>query len=129
MTAELLAEFIQINIPTFDNIKILGEGVAFHYTSHYDKIEANKKFLGAAIDINLDQTQITLPSPPATNDPGVVFAYIDEEEARAEGGEKCTIVNIRFNKAVQATHIQEATMGAPDTILILTSDIVDFTKK
>ncbi|PCJ86744.1 MAG: hypothetical protein COA57_05910 [Flavobacteriales bacterium] len=125
MTAEELRDFISSNILTFDNLKIIENGVAYHYTTHFDKIEKTGKFLGAPIDKNLDQTQVTLPSKPATNDLGVVFAYLDEEETRDEGCD-CDIVEIEFTKALKATHVQEATLGAPDTILILNTDIKNY---
>ena len=122
MSVEELSEFISQNINTFSNLKIIGKGVAYHYTSHLDKIKKSGKILGAPIDINLDQTQITYPSRPATIDPGVVFAYLEEKDAREEGF-NCDILEIEFNRAIRATHIQEAALGAPDTILILNTDI------
>lgn len=76
---------MKTNIPTFQNLEIIEAGIAYHYTSHYNKILELGKFLGAPIDKNLDKTQVTLISPPATNDPGVVFAYLDSSDAKEEG--------------------------------------------
>lgn len=128
MTSEELQDFIKTNIPTFDNFQIIENGIAYHYTSHFEKILAFGKFLGAPINNNLDQTQLTLVSKPATHDPGVVFAYLNIEDTKEEGF-GCDVVEIEFKKALRATHTQEASIGAPDTILIMTSEIVKFTKK
>lgn len=129
MSAEELKIFIETNIPTFQNLEIIENGTAYHYTSHYDKILELGKFLGAPIDENLDKTQITLISPPASSDPGVIFAYLDISATKEEGsaakeeGFNCDIIEINFSEAVKATHIQEASIGAPDTVLILNTDI------
>lgn len=127
MTVEKLKDFIVSNIRTFEDVEIMGEGVAFHYTKHFDKIESLGNFLGAEIDNNLDQTQLKLTSDPATHSPGVVFAYLDEGDSREEGF-GCDIVEVEFKGAVKATHGQEKTLGAPPTILILNTDIIRFTK-
>jgi hypothetical protein len=125
MTTEELQDFIKTNIPTFDNFQIIENGIAYHYTSHLEKILGMGRLLGAPINIDLDQTQMTLVSKPATHDPGVVFGYLNIEDSKEEGF-GCDIVKIEFRKALQVTHIQEASIGAPDTILILTSEILKF---
>lgn len=127
MTASELLAHITTNVPVFENCTLLGEGKAFHYTTHLDAINAYGGFKGAPIDNDLDQTQGRVPSDPATHDPGVVFAYLDETETRAEG-KNCDILEISFRAAVQATHSQEVTLGAPDTILILNTDITGHRK-
>ena len=96
---EELKDFVLNNIPIFKNVKIIKNSVAYHYTSHYDKIEKSRKLLGTEIDKNLDRTQLTIPSKPATSDPGVVFAYLDEQEAREEGF-GCDIIKIEFVNAL-----------------------------
>lgn len=124
MSAQELLAHIESNVKTFTDCKLLGSGVAYHYTNHFAAIEERDGFLGAAIDNNLDQTQVTIPSKAAAHDPGVVFAYEDVEEAKLEGGKKCDIVEIRYAAAVEATHAQEAEWAeAPPSILILTTDI------
>ena len=122
-----LKNFVLNNVHTFDHLKIIKNGVAYHYTSYYDKIEKAGRFLGAPIDKNLDQTQLTIPSKQATCTPGVVFAYLDKKDAEEEGFD-CDIIEIEFCNALQATHVQEVTLGAPDTILIINTDIKKFKK-
>lgn len=127
MTARELLDHIETNVKTFTNCKLLGAGVAYHYTNHLAAIEAHGGFLGAPIDSNLAQTQVSIPSKPATHNPGVVFAYEDVEEAKLEGGKKCDIVEITYSAAVEATHEQEAEWAdAPPCILMLTSNIVSY---
>lgn len=130
MTIQELELFISESVPVFANLEIIGEGFAFHYTPNYNSIVSHGSFLGAPIDENLDQTQITLYSLPAIHDPGVVFAYLDENDAREEGfGDNMEIVKISFSAALKATHSQEAVWtDAPATILILTTDILNFEK-
>lgn len=128
MSAEELKIFISENIPTFQNIKIIENRVAYHYTSHYDKLVNSGKFLGAPINKELDKTQLSVPSKPATSDPGVVFAYQNLYET-IEEGENCDIIKIYFSQALQATHIQENVSSEDrDTILILNTDIKRFKK-
>jgi hypothetical protein len=128
MDVEELLKFICSNIKTFASPTLIKNGVAYHYTNHYDKIIDSDGFLGAPIDENLDKTQITIPSKPATHSPGVVFAYLDEAESRREGF-GCDIIMIKFKEAISATHAQEASLGqVPNTILILNTDIQCFEK-
>ncbi len=111
---------------TFIDCSLLGPGRAFHYTSHGQEIEAARRFFGAPINANLDQTQMTIPSPAATADPGVVFAYADLQSAIDEAfGDQ--VYEIEYSAAVQATHQQEAgSGGAPPTILVVNRDIRTF---
>jgi hypothetical protein len=135
MTATQLKEFIEARVPTYKEVKVLGAGSAFHYTSNGDAIDASDKFLGAPIDDNLDRTQLALQSPPATCDPGVVYGYLKLSDSLEEGF-GCDIFEIQFREAVSAIHSQEQSQAAmnpdfvaadyPATILILTSDIIDF---
>ncbi len=135
MTAIQLKEFIEASVPKYKEVKILGPGSAFHYSANVDAIDASAKFLGAPIDGNLDKTQLALRSSPATCDPGVVYAYLKVSDS-VEEGFGCDIYEIRFHEAVSAIHSQEQSMAAlnpdcvsadyPATILILTSDIIDF---
>ena len=122
-----LAKFLENNIPTFTNIRAVNEGVAYHYTSHSEAIINSGGFKGHTIDNNLDQTQLTLVSIPASDTNGVVFGYSNIEDAIEEGF-GCDVFEISYSKAVMATHSQEASLGAPDTILILCSDIISFQK-
>ena len=114
---------------------MLGAGSAFHYTVNGNAIDASGRFLGAPIDCNLDKTQLALQSPPATCDPGVVYAYLKVSDS-VEEGFNCDIYEIQFREAVSAIHSQEQSMAAmnpdfeaeayPATIMILSSDIVNF---
>jgi hypothetical protein len=122
-----LAEYIENNIPTFINIRVIDEGVAYHYTNHSEAILNSEGFKGHIIDNNLDQTQLTIISKPATDSEGVVFGYQKIEDAIEEGVD-CDVFEIKFSKAVIASHSQEATLGAPDTVLILCNDIISFQK-
>jgi len=135
MTAGQLKEFIEARVPTYTDVQALGAGSAFHYTANADAIDATGKFFGAPLDGNLDKTQITLHSPPATCDLGAVYAYLKLSDS-VEEGFGCEIYEIRFHEAVSAIHSQEKALSAmnpdfvaadyPATILILTSDIIDF---
>ena len=135
MTATQLREFIESRVQTYTDVKVLGAGSAFHYTANADAIDATGKFFGAPIDENLDKTQITLHSPMAKSDPGVVYGYLKLSDSMEEGF-GCEIYEIRYHEAVSAIHSQEKVLSAmssggevtdyPATILILTSDIIDF---
>lgn len=135
MTATELKEFLGARVPTYADVKVLGAGSAFHYTANSDAIDATGKFFGAPIDENLDKTQEIIPSPAATCDPGVVYGYLKLSDSVEEGFD-CDIYEIRFCEAVSAIHSQEREMAAmnpdfvaadyPATVLILTSDIVEF---
>jgi hypothetical protein len=84
MHADELLEHVKKTVRTFENVELVGPGRGFHYTPYADAIEKHGRFLGAPIDENLDQTQageFGAHSPPATHDPGVVFAYNDIESA------------------------------------------------
>ena len=128
MDAEELEKFILNNIPTFVDIERLGPGVAYHYTDHGRSIACDGRIRGAPIDRNLDRTQVTIPSVPATEENGVVFAYADRRHAVEEGSisANCEVIELRYRSAVLAAHGQEGSLGAPPTLLILTSDITDF---
>jgi hypothetical protein len=125
MIAEELATFIARNVPTFRVLEVVGPGVGFHYTYYSDAIERSGRFFGAPIDEELDRTQFSLASVPAKHDPGVVFAYENFADA-AEEGWGCEVYEIQYKKAVLASHMQEELLGAPPTLLILTSEISSF---
>ncbi len=125
MTSQELAEFIQTAISTFTDVELLGAGKAYHYTNHAAAIVQSGRFLGAPIDAELDKTQNHLVSPPATADPGVVFAYEQFEVAKEEGF-GCKIIEVNFSSAVRATHVQEAELDAPPAVLILNTEIASF---
>ncbi len=141
-TIELL-EHIKQAVKNFKDPKIIESGRAYHYTSNWDLIKSTGKFLGAPIDENLDHTQSSLKSPPASNDPGVVFCYEEYEEAKEEGmGSQ--MIEIQFESAIKAMHGQESDLGdltnaflsdlgaevqlnhTPYTLLILTTCIKSF---
>jgi len=124
-TTEELVGFVKACIPTFVEVRRIGPGSAFHYTSHADAIDRCGKFCGAPITPNLDRTQGGLTSNPASSDPDVVFAYLNINDT-AEEGSGCIVYEIFFDEAVWAWHIQEKELGAPPTILILTSAITSF---
>src|SRR5437899_1344091 len=84
MTASDLLAYVRTNVQNFGDVKLLEHGKAFHYTNHADDIEAAKKFLGAPIDQNLDCRQQDIPSPKATHELGVIFAYQDLAETAGE---------------------------------------------
>ncbi len=141
-TAELLEHIRQV-VPNFIDPVIIESGTAYHYTSNWDLVYSSRRFLGAPIDENLDQTQSSLKSPPATNDPGVVFCYEEYKDAKEEGI-GAQIVEIQFESAIKAMHGQESDLGdltngmltelgvtdelnyTPHTLLILTTDIKNF---
>ena len=127
MNTQELSDYIRANIPTFQNIRIVGEGTAFHYTNHYLAIVEYGGFKGHSIDNNLDRTQMTIPSVPASDLQGVVFAYENLEDAIEEGWE-CDIIEISYSEAIIATHSQEALFDAPDTVIILCEYIRNFSK-
>lgn len=128
MTTEELLKFIENEIPTFRDLKLLQNGLSYHYTRHWQAIQTTGGFLGAPISRNLDQTQTALRSPPATDDNGVVFTYADKWDAIKEGSvvPKTELIEITYEDAVQATHSQEAKIGAPPSILILVPNIMDY---
>jgi hypothetical protein len=134
MHAEDVKEFIRREVPTFGNISILGPGMAYHYTIHAELIESSGRFLGAALTMDLDRTQDPNVPRIATSDPGVVFAYRDIAEAAEEGdaaalaypGASPELFCIHYVAAVEATHLQEAQLGASPTLLIASIDIESF---
>ncbi len=128
MSADDIADFVRSHVRTFEGVEVLPTGTAFHYTHHGDAIQALGRFLGAPLTANLDRTQSTLRSPPATADPGVVFAYSDLSDAIEEGF-GAEIIEVSFKCAVRATHSQEAALDSSaqlPTILICSSDISHF---
>lgn len=69
MNIRISQEFICNKIPKFQDIELLDtEGIAYHYTPHWDKIQAKGKFLVAKVAENLDSTQKNLISAPASPD-------------------------------------------------------------
>lgn len=130
MHAPELLDHVRRTITTFVDISLVGRGRGFHYSPHAEAIEAAGRMLGAPADGNLDQTQTEAVSKPATHHPGVVFAYENLEDAEDEAyitgvkGPVFEIFEIEFEQAVKATHDQEATLGAPPTLLVMTTDIL-----
>lgn len=143
-----LLQFIEGVVPTFQDIELIDqEGVAYHYTPHWNKIQESGRFLGADIGSNLDCTQSSIISAPALYDPGVVFAYEQVAEAREEGFD-LDIIKITYRKALKAFHTQENYLDSMTdieigllypssefkerdklaTILMLNTDIVAFEK-
>jgi hypothetical protein len=125
MNPEQLLTFIQQNVPVFINARIVSHGIAYHYTDHYLSIVEYGGFLGHPINENIDNTQITIPSNPASDPNGVVFAYENLFDAQEEGAGS-EIIEISFQSAIITTHSQEAALGAPDTVIILCGDIVNW---
>ena len=125
MTTAELANFINMNIPTFIGIELLETGKAYHYTPNSDAIFESGRFLGAPINNQLDKTQTQLYSPPAVSDPGVVFAYEQFEATNTEGF-NCKIIEVRYATAIRAKHSQEAELGAPPTVIMLNTEITGF---
>jgi len=117
MKVKELAEFIKKKVPNFQNLEIIENGVAYHYTKHWNEIKTMGRFLGAKIDEELDITQ-KLPSVPAQHDPGVVFAYEDIKNA-IEEGIGCEIIKLHYREAIKADQGQEVRWtGASATILV-----------
>ena len=56
MTPQEVLEYIIENVPVFEEAEIIGEGVAFHYTSHADKIEDAQGFLGVGLGPEIERT-------------------------------------------------------------------------
>lgn len=133
MIATDIAKYIHENVPTFQNIEILGQGVAYHYSRHPGDIIANG-FLGAPLTRDLDRTQNPNENHKASHKPGVVFGYESLDEAAEEGdcakylfhGCEPKIFRINFTAAVRAVHIQETLLEAPPTIMISTTEIESF---
>lgn len=134
MTANDIADYVRAHISTFQGVRHLGEGVAYHYTIRSDEILRFGRFLGAPLSQDLDCTQNPDQANTTTADPGVVFAYESLTEAAEEGdcliypypGSEPKVFKIVYRRAVEATHIQEAELGTPPTILISSMDIVSF---
>lgn len=133
MDANTIASYLKQAVPTFEGVEVAGPGVAYHYTVHADAIESLGRFLGAPLTPDLDRTQNTTAPNVARSDPGVVFAYDDLSEAAEEGdaaryvyGREAEVVEIHYSGAVRATHVQEASLGAPPTLLISTAEIIRF---
>lgn len=134
MNATLIATYLKQYVPIFQDIELLGLGLAYHYTVHADAIEQCGKFLGAPLTTTLDQTQNPIEPNIAVCDPGVVFAYEDLEEAAEEGdcaamaylGAQPEIFEVQYSTAVRATHVQEARLGASPTVLISSAEIISF---
>lgn len=123
-TAEQLLLYVLQNIPNFIDVQLLGPGSAYHYTQFAQMTPAT--ILGAPVTPNLDFTQQQIPSPAATHDPGVVFGYANQQAAVDEShGDP--VKKLDYSAAVQATHAQEAGLGAPPTILIINREITAIT--
>lgn len=140
-----LKHYLIESVPNFSNPEVIDtEGEYFHYTPHWELIKSDGQFKGALINENLDCTQDAIVSKPAVEKLGVVFAYENFKNAKEEGF-GCDIVKIRSSKAIRTMQSQENLLGeltkkilqdsfnddntkvsTPPTILILTSDIIDF---
>ena len=117
MSTEELLEYLKKEVQTFTELEIVENGIAYHYTNHFDKIEKIGRFLGAEINSNLDKTQNTLVSKPATSNPGVVFAYENLSDAEEEGF-GCDIIEIEYKKAILANHSQENSLDSITNLLL-----------
>jgi hypothetical protein len=133
MSISELLEFINSKVPTFQNSEIIGPGEAFHYTMHSEAIQRDGIIKGRPIDKDIDCTQSSITSTPATDSGGVVFSYADLEEAKLEAyvmpEDKLNvkILKIKYKQAIRTTHIQEEFFSeAPETIIIIASDIIYF---
>ena len=131
-TVELF-QFISTKVKNFTNLEIIYNGVAYHYTMHSNFIEASGRYLGVAISEEIDRTQDGVESIPAKEIDGVVFAYEELEASKEEGfllkedKKKNKIYEITFRTAIRANHQQEVDFsGAPLTIIIIASEIIDF---
>lgn len=131
MTVEEIIKFIEENVPVFTNPEIVYDGESYHYTMHSDLIDNYGRFLGRPVDDDMDHTQLTLTSIPASADEGVVYSYEDFEAAMKEGyvmpSEKDVVIYLlRYKKAIRTIHSQEETLDAPLTIIIRACDIIDY---
>jgi hypothetical protein len=127
MNIHELLKFLTCYVPIFSNSRISENNKAYHYTNHFDKISEAGHLNGAPINKELDYTQKNIPSIPAKDSKGVVFAYQSIEDAKEEGF-GCDILEIEYDKAIITTHKQEADLGAPETVLILCEDIIKYKK-
>jgi hypothetical protein len=128
-----LLEYIVEHVPVFEDVQLLGEGIAYHYTPHSAEIAESNHFFGAPVNEELDRTQTGFDSPPASSDPGVVFAYATQKPVVEEGHfGNCHLFKIRYGAAVRGMHSQERDMMAAlgeqhsPTLLIMTGDILGF---
>ena len=142
MAADELLLFLIENIPNFHNPTLIQEqGICYHYTQRWSEIN-EEGFKGAPINLDLDRTQL-VGSPIVEK--GVVFAYENIEHAKDEGL-GMQIVKIKYNRCLRALHLGEDSLGgsfanaaigtdleglldssgAPDTLLILVEDIIDY---
>jgi hypothetical protein len=134
VTAEEIATYIRSQVPTFEVIRILKGGVAYHYTTRADEIHSAGRFLGAQLSPDLDCTQNPNQPNRASADPGVVFAYASLQEAAEEGdsalflypGRTAHVFRLSYSCAVEARHLQEAELDAPPTLLIPNTFITKF---
>jgi len=126
-----IERYLNESTTSFRNTKIVGPGIGYHYTVHANAIEKAGKFLGAPLSEDLDCTQDPNKPNVASSDPGVVFAYAELADAAEEGdsarfmypGSTPELFEIKYSSAVEATHIQEAELDAPPTILISSVEI------
>ena len=143
METEELLEFIVKNVPNFENPELIEQaGECYHYTENWKSIKMDGAFKGAPVNEDLDRTQ---NMNFELVDSGVVFGYDNIQDAQEEGL-GCEIVKIRYRKAIRTLHKAEDSLGesfanaaigtpmeglidsggAPQTLLILTEDIIDF---
>ncbi|MBC8350391.1 MAG: hypothetical protein H8E66_00285, partial [Planctomycetes bacterium] len=122
-TANQLYLYVLQQIPNFNEVRLLGEGVAHHYTDHADELSV-ETFRGAEVSPDLDRTQDDDHSPAAEHDPGVVFGYPGLADSQNEGGNS-QVMRLGYSAAVEATHETEANLDyAPPTILIINRELV-----
>ena len=130
---ESLRAYLDQHVSAFQNIEVIGEGTAFHYTPHGKNIRKSGGFLGAPINPNLAATQDGPISTRATDPDGVVFAYLQQETAVAEGrGPEMELFEIRFRRAISAIQVNDAEMHVGigrqpvPQILVVASEILGF---
>lgn len=134
MNAEDIAVYVKQQVPVFEDVEIVGPGIAYHYTCHADAIGASGGFFGAPLNPDLDRSQDPNETRPASSDPGVVFAYEELAEAASEGasaehvwkGRISELFEIQFSSAVRAQHSQEKHLLAPPSLLISSREIIGF---
>jgi hypothetical protein len=133
LTAEWIASYLRKHVPTFDILRLLDTGVAYHYTTRADEILEAKKLLGAPLSIDLDNAETANGPKRASADPGVVFAYTSLQEAVEEGNAKSLVYDlpahifrIQYSCAVEALHLQEDVLEPEPSILIPSNCITSF---
>jgi hypothetical protein len=117
--------YIRKYVPAFTVVKKLGDGSCYHYTQHIYAILTDGMLKGVHPNPNMDCSQHGTTSIPATKHPGILFGY-DKYTDATEEGFNCDIVKIEYSKAIMVEHVQEALLGAPPTIVVVTTDITSW---